>query len=294
MRAVEPVHLVDGRLLEVQLSGPAGGMPLVYHHGTPGAATPIRRVERAVHERGLRLLTISRPGYGASDRLAGRRVVDVCQDVSAVLDELGVEQCLVAGWSGGGPHALACAARLKQAIGAVAIASVAPAEAAGLDWLEGMGESNVAEFNASRAGEASLRGYLEMLAPMMRAITPEGLELAMSSLLPPEDRVVLTSEFAQDIATSFHDALRVGVDGWLDDDLAFDMPWGFSLDEISIPTSIWQGSADLMVPFAHGAWLSTALPQAKAHLVVGEGHFSIGVGALDQMLDELLMLSGAG
>jgi pimeloyl-ACP methyl ester carboxylesterase len=78
------------------------------------------------------------------------------------------------------------------------------------------------------------------------------------------------------------------VDGLLDDALAFVKPWGFDLGEVSIPTIIWHGSADLMVPFAHGQWLSSQLPHASVHLEPGEGHFSIALGALDRMLDELV------
>jgi pimeloyl-ACP methyl ester carboxylesterase len=90
------------------------------------------------------------------------------------------------------------------------------------------------------------------------------------------------------MAASFREAVRVSVDGWLDDDLAFTRPWGFGLAEITVPTMIWQGSADLMVPFAHGQWLAAQLPGASVHLEEGEGHLSVGIGALDQMLDELV------
>ena len=99
---------------------------------------------------------------------------------------------------------------------------------------------------------------------------------------------MLTGEFGEDMAWSFHEALRIGVDGWLDDDLAFVKPWGFDLSEVSIPTMIWQGRADLMVPFAHGQWLCSQLPHASVNLERGEGHLSVGLGALDRMLDELV------
>jgi hypothetical protein len=102
----------------------------------------------------------------------------------------------------------------------------------------------------------------------------------------------LTDEFGEDVAGQFHEALRTGVDGWLDDDLAVTKPWGFGLDEISIPIIVWQGSADLMVPFAHGQWLSSRLRGVSAHLEQGEGHLSVGLGALDQMLDELVKAGG--
>ncbi len=103
MSALDQLRLPDGRRLDFQVSGPAGGAPLVFHHGTPGAATPIRALERAAHARSLRLVTTSRPGYGGSTRQPGRAVVDVVADTAFVLQALGAERCLVAGWSGGGP-----------------------------------------------------------------------------------------------------------------------------------------------------------------------------------------------
>ena len=77
------------------------------------------------------------------------------------------------------------------------------------------------------------------------------------------------------------------MDGWLDDDLAFVQPWGFDLAALSVPTFVWQGSDDLMVPFRHGQWLAGQIPGVTAHLERGEGHLSIAVGSLGRMLDEL-------
>jgi pimeloyl-ACP methyl ester carboxylesterase len=277
-----------GRRLHYRVSGPADGDPLIFHHGTPGAATPIRALERAAHARGLRLVTTSRPGYGGSDRFAGRSVADVADDIKALIEMLGAKRCLVAGWSGGGPHSLACAARLPEVAAALVIAGVAPSGVPGLDFLSGMGEQNLTEFTAAFEGETRLREYLEVQREYLRQATATHILLALTTLLPDVDRAVMTDEFAEDMARGFHEALVSGVDGWLDDDLAFIHPWGFELDEISCPVMIWQGSADLMVPFSHGQWFASNVPGVTAHLEEGEGHLSIGVGALDRMLDELV------
>jgi pimeloyl-ACP methyl ester carboxylesterase len=279
--------LADGRTLETWISGPEDGLPVVFHHGTPGSAKPARVLERAVHARGLRFVGFSRPGYGSSTRRPGRRVVDVVADTAAVLDSIGAAECLVAGWSGGGPHALACAARLPQARAALVIAGVAPYDAPGLDFLAGMGQDNLDEFGAALAGEQDLRAYLDTQRPALLGTTPAGVVAAMGSLLPPVDRAVLTDEYGEDLAASFGDALRVSVDGWLDDDLAFVADWAFALDEPTKPVVLWQGEEDLMVPFAHGRWLAAHVPSAAAHLLPGEGHLSIAIGALDRMLDEV-------
>jgi pimeloyl-ACP methyl ester carboxylesterase len=288
MDAIDHVRLPDGRLLDLRVSGPADGLPLVYHHGTPGAATRLRALERAAHARGLRLVKTSRPGYGDSSRQPGRAVVDVVADTAAVLASIGAERCLVAGWSGGGPHALACGARLDAAAAVLVIAGVAPYRAQGLDWMSGMGEDNIVEFSAAVRGEDELRSYLVHEREQLKDITAADIVSSLETLLPDVDKAVLTGEFGEDLAASFREAVRTGVEGWLDDDLAFTSPWGFGLDEVSVPAMIWQGSADLMVPFSHGQWLAPRLPGASAHLEEGEGHLSIGLGALDRMLDELV------
>lgn len=286
------VQLPDGRRLDVRVSGPEDGLPFVFHHGTPGAGTPLRSLERAAHARGLRVMMASRPGYGRSSRHEGRQVVDVVADTEAVLGALGASRCVVGGWSGGGPHALACAARLPGAAAVLVIAGVAPFDAEGLDWLAGMGQDNLEEFGAAIKGPEPLRNLLQSLRVVLKDVSPSQIVASLENLLPEVDRAVITDEFGEDLAASFREAMRSGVDGWLDDDLAFVTPWGFGLEEISVPVALWQGSLDLMVPYAHGAWQAQRVPGASAHLVEGEGHLSIGVGAVDPMLDELVALAG--
>jgi pimeloyl-ACP methyl ester carboxylesterase len=280
--------LGDGRALETFISGPEDGTPFVFHHGTPGSARPSRAMERSVHAHGLRYVGLSRPGYGGSARRPGRSVADVVDDTAAVLASIGADSCLVGGWSGGGPHALACAARLPQATAALVIAGVAPSGLPDLDFLAGMGQDNLDEFGAAFDGEAALRSNLDAQRPGLLETTPAGVVEALASLLPPVDRAVLTDEFGEDLAASFGEALRVSVDGWLDDDLAFVRDWGFALEEVRRPVLLWQGDQDLMVPSAHGRWLAAHVPGVTPHLLAGEGHLSIGVGALDRMLDELV------
>jgi pimeloyl-ACP methyl ester carboxylesterase len=294
MAAQQQIELDDGRRLDLWVSGPIDGLPLVFHHGTPGAGTPIRALERAAHDRGLRFATFSRPGYGSSSRLRGRRVADVVPDTAAVLTAIEADRCVVAGWSGGGPHALACGARLGSAAGTLVISGVAPYGLADLDWMAGMGDDNVAEFGAALLGERTLRRMLEGLRGHLKDTDTAGILASLESLLPDVDKAVLTDEFAEDMAASFAEGLRHGVDGWVDDDLAFIEPWGFDFDELSGPVMIWQGSLDLMVPFAHGEALASRIAGASAHLKEGEGHLSIGLGAMERMLDELVSAANLG
>lgn len=281
--------LTDGRLLHIEVSGPADGPVLIYHHGTPGSGRPMRGMTAKATAHGVRLVTFSRAGYGDSSRNAGRRVVDVVDDVVQIADHLGADRFLVAGKSGGGPHALATGAVLGDRVaGVCCIAGVAPYDAQGLDFLGGMGSENIVEFNNALAGEAVLRPYLDEERTGLAGADVAGMVSSMQTILPQVDVDVLTDEYGDDQLANMNEGLRLGVDGWLDDDLAFTRPWGFDLAEITVPTFIWQGSADLMVPFAHGEWLVEAVPGAVAHLEAGQGHLSISVGGFDRMLDELL------
>jgi pimeloyl-ACP methyl ester carboxylesterase len=281
------ITLADGRLLDIHDAG-GDGTPLLFHHGTPGSVLPMPQMAEAAGRCGLRMVTYSRAGYGASTRHAGRSIADVVGDVDQVLDHLGIDRCVTGGWSGGGPHALAMAAlRPERTAGCLVIAGVAPYGEDGPDFLAGMGEQNVEEFGAAVDGEAALRPYLDGERPGLLEADGPGVIAAMATLLPDVDRALLTEDFGEALAANIHEGLRTGIDGWLDDDLAFIRPWGFDLGAITVPTAFWQGSEDLMVPFAHGVWLADHVVGATAHLLDGEGHLSVGVGRMDEMFAEL-------
>jgi pimeloyl-ACP methyl ester carboxylesterase len=284
--------LADGRSLDVDVSGPDGGTPLVVHHGTPGDRTQYPPFAEAAAARGLRYVGASRPGYGGSSRQPGRAVADCAADTAAVLDHLGARHCYTVGASGGGPHALACAALLPDLVLACAtIAGVAPFGAEGLDFLAGMGRENHEEFGAALAGPAELEGYLEDQARTLAEVTGEQLAEALGDLVSAVDVAAVTGGFAAYLAGSLRGAVAGGIWGWFDDDMAFTRPWGFDLKGIGVPVAVWQGGQDRMVPFAHGRWLAAHLPDATAMLLPGEGHLSIAVAKFGEVVDELLASS---
>src|SRR5437016_2989692 len=145
------VTTADGRVLTVREAGNPRGVPVLAHAGTPGSSLLYEPHVRDAEEKGIRLISYDRPGYGGSTRQPGRNVADCAVDVEAVCDALGIERFCVWGISGGGPHALATAALLPQRVAAAAaLASVAPCDAEGLDFFAGMGEQNIEEFGAAR------------------------------------------------------------------------------------------------------------------------------------------------
>jgi pimeloyl-ACP methyl ester carboxylesterase len=278
-----------GRAIEVELAGPDDGEVLILHTGTPQAGTLFGPLVEAGAGRGLRHLAYSRPGYAGSQRHRGRTVADCAADVVAIVDQLRVEHFFVVGWSGGGPHALACAAVLGDRVRAAAtIASIAPRDADGLDWLAGMGAENVEEFSAADAGDAQLLSYLEQHGAGLARATGGELHAALGDLLSEVDTSVLTGDFADYLADSSRRGLANGLWGWFDDDLALCRDWGFDLGAIGCPVSIWQGGQDRFVPYAHGEWLASHVPDARPELYPEHGHLSLGLGAYGDILDRLL------
>lgn len=273
---MERLELSGGRSLEYVVEGPAGGRPMVMHHGTPGVAMVLEPVAEAAARYGMRFVTHSRPGYRDSSSQRGRRVADVAGDVDALLDALGADDFVTLGWSGGGPHALACAALLPERCrGAAIVAGVAPYDAEGLHWLAGMGTENVAEFGAAATGIEALEKFLAEAGGELRDVQPDDLITAFGDLLSAVDQQTLRDGMADYLAASCRGAVSRGYDGWRDDDLAFLTDWGIDLAGIRVPVSIWQGDQDRMVPRDHGRWLGEHVAGATTHLVAGEGHLSL-------------------
>jgi pimeloyl-ACP methyl ester carboxylesterase len=267
---------VEGRTLAVLEAGEESGHAVVALHGTPGSGLLWRGMIEDAEARGMRLLAYDRPGYGGSDPHPGRNVADVAGDVAAIADALDIDRVAVEGGSGGGPHALACAALLpERVVAAACLAGVAPYPAEGLDWLDGMGQSNLDEFAAALAGRETLEPFLLTEADAMLAANPEAIADALRSLLSPPDAAVLTGEYADYLAKSTRRAIGERLDGWIDDDFAFIDPWGFELGEIRVPVQLLHGAQDRFVPVAHGKWLAARIPGVDAHLYEEDGHLTI-------------------
>lgn len=282
------VTAADGRSLRVAHWGDLGGTPILSLHGTPGSRLSRHPNEEAVREAGLHLVTYDRPGYGASDRAAGRQVVDCVDDVEAIMDALGVARIAVTGRSGGGPHALAVAARLPDRVAvAECVVGAAPFHSDGLDWTAGMDPENIVEFGWARQGEQVLHDQLVRLAAAdLERMTADPAQVFSDDWqLADSDRQILGRDDVQRVLVeATQEALRPGVWGWVDDDLAFINPWGFELSEIRVPVTIRYGSQDVMVPAAHGAWLAENVPDAVVVVDAGEGHLPSPEAVLERMV----------
>jgi pimeloyl-ACP methyl ester carboxylesterase len=283
------ISMENGRKIRFIEAGQLDGIPVLVHHGTPESRLLYEAWIEDAKSRGIHLIGYDRPGYGGSTSHPGRNVASAAEDVAAIAKELNLKRLFVWGHSGGGPHALACAALLPDMVVAVAaLASPAPYMTTGLDWFAGMGEDNVAEFGTALKGREALEQFVEAAAPGLLDADPLTLVQALSSLLSPVDIAALTGEFAGFMLNRFREGIKERRDGWIDDDIAFTTPWGFELSKIRIPVLLMHGEQDQMVPFFHGKWLASEIPGVETRFLAGDGHVTLAAHRIPDVHSWLL------
>jgi pimeloyl-ACP methyl ester carboxylesterase len=282
----------EGRALAVEWWGDPDGYPVFLLHGMPGSRLGPRPRGIVLERMGIRLISYDRPGYGLSDRQAGRTVASAGIDVERIAESLKLEEFAVAGRSGGGPHALACAARMQERIQRVALlVSVAPPDAPGLKWDDGMSVLNVRDFaDVDRSmADAPVGAMPEAAELAQRAAVmqedPESLIRFLQPELTASDRRFVDDRAMRDLLTAtYAEAVRKGGAGWIDDAIALRSPWDFKFDEISCPVLLWHGGDDRFSPASHTHWMAEQLRavrrdeedklQVKVQIDRGAAHFA--------------------
>jgi pimeloyl-ACP methyl ester carboxylesterase len=285
----------EGRTLAFAVWGDSGGFPILALHGTPGCRLGRWSREELYADLGVCLVTHDRAGYGRSDRNHGRRVVDEVADVRALADELGFDRFGVSGGSGGGPHALACAALLPdRVVRAICAVGVAPFGTPGLEqdaWLAGMDPENIKEFGWALAGEDVLTRELQALQQQFeeRARVDPSTVLQDVDMSESDRAELARPERAQILRESTFEWALNGVGGWVDDELAFLQPWGFDLADISVPVLVRYGMTDVFVPPAHGEWLAANVPGCIVKIDDAAGH--LGANPEQEIAEDARWLS---
>jgi pimeloyl-ACP methyl ester carboxylesterase len=252
------IALEDGRTVRVRDTG-GDGFALLWHHGSPQTGALLPPLLEAARERGMRLVGYGRPSYGGSTPDPGRDVAKAAGDVRQIADAIGLVTFAVMGASGGGPHALACAALLPGRVtGAVCLASPAPFSEA-YDWFAGMADPG--GLRAALHGREARARYAET-------------ELFDVESFVAADWAALAAEW-EPLGQDATEAGRAGPDGNIDDDVAFTKPWGFALETLQAPVLLVQGGEDRVIPPAHADALLRALPNAELWLRPRDGHVSV-------------------
>lgn len=274
----------DGRRLTVRVLGDRSGAPVFFMHGTPGSRIGPFPRSALLHQFGVRLIAYDRPGYGESDRLPLRSVAHAAADVRTIADALGIGHFSVVGRSGGGPHALACAALMPDRVSRCAVlVGLAPRHAKGLDWYEGMTESNRREYSVAESGVGELAQKIEASAEQIRN-DPNALLRNLGPELPlPDWQVIADNAIRIGMRRNFAEALARSGAGWVDDARSFTQEWGFDPADILVPTLLWHGAQDVFSPVQHTHWLARTIPGAIEMIAEDAAHFS-ALDALPSLL----------
>jgi pimeloyl-ACP methyl ester carboxylesterase len=264
----------DRRRLAVEISGSPDGEPVFLFHGTPGSKAGPRPRGGVLYRLGIQLISYDRPGYGGSDRHLGRRVADAAADVATIADHLGVKKFAVAGRSGGGPHALACAALLPERVTRAAVlVGLAPSDADNLHWNGGMATANVEEYAAAKDDYETLIESLSSRADDVR-VDPDSMVRFLHPQMAESDQQMVSDVTMRRLFTeTYREALRNGPEGWVDDALAFRQPWGFDLGSVVAPVLLWHGAQDTFSPVSHSYWLKSKLRHARLEVQPNAAHF---------------------
>jgi pimeloyl-ACP methyl ester carboxylesterase len=291
------VCVAGHRKVAVETSGSPTGTPVFLLHGTPGSRSGPRPRSSVLYRLGIRLVSHDRPGYGGSDSHPGRTVADVAADVEAIADELELPSFGMVGRSGGGPHALACAALLGHRVQSVAcLVGLAPSDAADLDWYGGMRDSNSEELEApssqAELGAAcdEIKERLAGRAELIRRDPEEMFKLLTPDLADPDKRVVQDIAIRRLLTDTYREAVSKGSNGWIDDVVALRQPWGFDMGTIKVPVLLWHGANDVFSPVAHSHWLARQMPTSVLAIQQDAAHF----GAIEVLPNVLAWIKDPG
>jgi pimeloyl-ACP methyl ester carboxylesterase len=282
------ITLPDGRQLAYAEYGDSGGMPAIYCHGFPGSRLEAYLFDEPARQYKLRVIAPERNGLGWSDPKPGRRLPEWAEDVETLADILNIDRFFLIGVSGGAPYALACAHQLTDRLnGFTLVCPLAPLDQPAL--LNAMRWPAQINFRSIlHTPWLSYIGFHFALIPLAQ-IWPRWIYQAMLGFAPSPDRAVLNRPMVREIITaSLREAIRQGADGVLHEMTLYTQTWGFDPAAISFPVDLWHGTADDTVPILHGRYLDERLPHCNLHTVDGEGHFSLPIDRMEQILQQMI------
>ena len=265
-------RLPDGRALAYCEYGAPGGKPVFYFHGLPGSRIDTRVTADQMSDLGVRLIAADRPGLGRSDPVDGKRTyAGWARDVASLADALGIERFTIAGYSCGGPYALAAAGELPDRVERVGlVSSVATSEMPG--YRKGLASTDRTMTVLSRYAPWLARTLLA--SPVKQARTkPEKFGRQLDrELKAPADKAILDEGLRPLVIELFRESTRNGPAGTVEDFAVWARPSGIRFGDIRAPVRLWHGDADQSVSIDHSRWLASKIPGAELTVIPGAGH----------------------
>jgi pimeloyl-ACP methyl ester carboxylesterase len=280
------LRLADGRILGYAEFGTAGGKPVFYFHGLPASRIEARLTHTTACRLGIRIVAPDRPGFGLSDRLPGRRLADWPEDVAQLADALGLNRFAVLGVSAGGPYAIACACLMPKRLTAIGlVGALGPIAIPGLDRSMKWPARFSFHLARDRPRLAELL-YAGLAARLLRRRPL--LALLLLQVAEPDRPVLQCDEVRRILQASIQEAFRHGGKGAVEELKLLASGWGLALQWISRPVHLWHGEKDRTVPVILGRHLAAAIPHCQTRFFADEGHFSLPVKHMEEILQTLV------
>ena len=283
---LESVKLSDGRSLSFARFGDPSGKPVFYFHGFPGSRLEPQSNHDAYLKACIQLLALDRPGIGHSTRKNKRKLLDWPDDVVEVAKILKLEKFSILGVSGGGPYALACARAIPGYLNKVTVAcGLGPIDAP--NATSGMMLSNRVLFRYGKFFPPVLHLSTFLMVRQLSSKPAKGLKKFVEGL-PEPDRLVLSKTDAQDfVAASAVEGVRQGSGPLLEEIGIYSRSWGFKLEDLNVPVSLFQGEVDIDVPASMARHQASLIPDCEINLYPDDGHFSLLVNHIDEIIASL-------
>lgn len=296
--------LPDGRTLCYSICGKAelppgsaDAIPTVfYFHSFPGSHHEAAAAHETAQRLGLRIITVSRPGYGGSTYDPDRTILSFSQDVVALADHLHIPRFAVMGISGGGPYVLACVHALPphRLAGAMVISGMYPAHLG----MGGMMLSNRILFNVAPWAPWLVSYVFDTSMGKVARDTdhPDRLHDTLAQgfkSLPEEDRRTAEADGGKVLdllATSIREAFLDGPQGSACEAKLFGSPWGFDLGELSVRKGglvIYHGAKDVHIPARMAVEAVAKIDGVELILEHEEAHISLYFRQMGHILDQV-------
>jgi pimeloyl-ACP methyl ester carboxylesterase len=276
-------RLSDGRRIGYAEFGDPQGATVLAIHGTPGSRFMFALTDQAARARKLRVIAPERPGYGLSDFGRRNSLIHAAEDIKAFADALDLDRFAVIGVSGGSPHAIAAAASMSDR--AVLLALISPVGPVA-ECRRRVRMSKMHRLVFTRVGRSppAIASFFWSLRHLVRW-APSVAYHALMQRVSTSDRVVLARpEVMANFRVALREGLRSGIGGVRQDLRLFCGPWGLPLAEIDVPTVLWQGSDDTIVPPSVAYYLAETLPNCRLDVIQGGGHYWV-FGQFERVLD---------